>query len=152
MKRYLMLGLGVLGVSFLMGCQYRYFHVFEKKSELIGTWLVKGDQETQTRAVFRQDGIFEIMGEKSFKGMYEIRYGGVRLEDLRPGVDSDCLEPGYYSYRVEDGLLKFKETGDACLSRKKILLSPMVQMIPEGKNPGDDRDEDFNCNFENCTR
>jgi len=104
-------------------------HLWDESDQIYGTWHFEDQSLGPLRLIFTKDHQFEVDangdGQKDIWGRFELFENRIKFIDDKPRIITDCYEPGYKTYTIEEGLLVFKEFADQCKPRKFILSHPM---------------------------
>ena len=114
----------LLPVIFLSGCA-------AKGNGLAGQWVFADKGLGPLVLTFSEDGRFLVDadsdGNKDIWGRYDLYGERIEFIDDMPWIISDCNEPGFHFYRIDQGTLLFSEFADSCRPRKDVLKRPMVR-------------------------
>ena len=115
---------------FVSGCSW-VDGTWSRAPRLIGAWEFKDSFQGPLVLTFRKDQTFEVDynadGKKDIWGQYELWEKRIKLTDDKPRVITDCFEPGFYYYAIDNNELHFDLLADHCRPRKYVLSLPMVR-------------------------
>ena len=119
----------LIGLSvFLSGCSSVNNALMMWREPIYGTWGFQDKASGQLRLKFSKDGQFEVDadadGDRDIWGEFTLFRNRIQFVDAQPRITSDCYEPGFHIFTIDDGILKFREFTDQCKPRKFILKRP----------------------------
>ena len=124
---------GCLSLS-LSACCCRVTGLLNFFPSIIGSWKLKDSATTLT---FRKNQKFQLDiggdGIIDIEGTYDLIDHRIELSDNLGDSVSDCLNSGFYEYRVSNKELKLELYADECAPREDILIKEWepMRMIPE---------------------
>ena len=128
----------LMGMTAFLGCSAIQERVEGFGSgRIYGEWRYQNQDNGPLKLYFLQDNRFEVDadadGTADIWGRYDLLGTRIRFTDDEPREVSDCYEPGFHEFVIEEKTLRFMEMADQCKPRKQVLKNEFVR-IEEFRN------------------